>query len=250
MTNGKTYVLAGNESPQKTSILIENLLWRQSVKKGNPLFIETSLPAVFSSGRREKLKDRPAFHYEWYPDGGVMKIPLEKLLKEAPHIDKQTVRLEQEKFSGFVSYAELNEEALPLLRAADAVIFVVKEDAYAAGFLYNAVAFLRENKIPAGLGVIISGVRFAEEAAAFYNKLCAELEKLLGEAGACRFLGFFTLDMPRVTHAIALAQPVIKLFPQSGFHGMIKYVDELLEKLPPLDDGTPLFEALAAGQHG
>ncbi|HEQ72566.1 MAG TPA: hypothetical protein ENN69_08765, partial [Spirochaetia bacterium] len=228
MTDRMTYFITGNEMPRSVSLFLENLLYYQKHRQENPLYIETEKSVFFSSKRRERSKEKSPLHLDYYPDLDLTCFSIERLKKDAGSLRKDAILRAERGFSRFYLYADMNETAPALLSTADYVMFVMKNDSYAAGYLYTAMKLIKEKSLRLQTGCVITGVRYLEDAVLYFLKLKNETENLLGESVDCDFLGYYFLDIPRISHAQKAFQPLLKMFPGCGFHGMIKFIDARL----------------------
>src|SRR3972149_4748202 len=133
MPGRKIFFVTGNEFQRSAAVFLENLIYHKKQKQEMPLFIEMNQSLIFSSKRRERLKDKTVLHFDYYPDLGMTRIPLEKLKKESRNAKKDALFSEERAFSSVFMYSELNQEALAVLPHVDYIVFIMKNDSYSSG---------------------------------------------------------------------------------------------------------------------
>jgi hypothetical protein len=241
----KVYFVSGNEHKSLVSVFLENLLYQQKQDNGSPLFIEPGNDFFTNGENKKKMKGRGLRAFDYYPDLDITSIPLEKAKGLPAEGEKREIKLAEEKFTDIFIYGEIKPPAIPIVALADYILLVLKKNVYSTGFVYSLLKLLKENGIQKKILIIFSAVSYLEEAAAQFNLLRDELQGMLGERPDLQFGGFFPIDSKYLAHAAQKHQPCVKVFPQSSFHGVIKYITRTLNGLETYVHDLPFLYGLA-----
>ncbi|MBN2352167.1 MAG: hypothetical protein JXD23_06310 [Spirochaetales bacterium] len=243
---GKYFFVSGNAERRLIGAFLENLLLGRK-RDDKPALLIGPDDGLFAAGASvKKMKDRALRAFDYYPDLEIAFLPLSKT-KELPAGGKiRESRLIEENFSDIFLYHGFNPKAVPLVALADYVLLLVKKDVYCTGYLYTLAKALKEKDILKKIIVVHSEVGRLEDAASAFASLREELGGMLGQKPDVHFGGFFPVDAAYLAHASRKGLPCVKVFPESAFHGVIKYINRSLSGLETYFHEQPFLCGLSA----
>jgi MinD-like ATPase involved in chromosome partitioning or flagellar assembly len=241
----KIFFVAGNEKPHLISLFLENLLFYKNKKQEPSLFIDTNRGISFTSRPKQKVKEKELRMYDYYPDFDIISITFEKLINLAGNGKYEDFFKTEAHFSDFFIYDEINTNTINLLSLSDYLLFIVKNDTYSSGYLYNILKQLKAKNIYKKILVIVSEAKSIEEAANVFVRLKAEIEDMLQERLDAVFAGFLRINTKRLYYSLQKSQPYIKTFPSSKLCGLIKFINDKLKNLENYLHDQSLYKALA-----
>jgi hypothetical protein len=237
----KSYYVSGNSGRTLAVFFIDNLAAHAALLKRRPLIIETETEPLFPDIERRRSRDKSP------KDRGA---PAETAL---PIISLARLRADGEAYTGptdsisdVFCYGAIDPASVDTLEAFDYPLLLVKRDPYASGFVYGALKLLDERKIFKKIGIVITGTDLIEEAALTFTTVRAEMLKMTGQAHDLIFLGYFQPDIPRIANARGRGLAAVQLFPDSPFHGLVKFIYENLSALETYMKPDTVFQRLAA----
>jgi hypothetical protein len=247
----KYYFVSGNEGKNALAILLENLLYLKKQAGENPLFIETDGSPFPAAAVRKKIKNRAFRFVDFLPDAEITSLPLERVKGAGAEGKKKEIRQTEEEYTDIFLCDRIDRATLPLVSLADYLILLLKNNVYCAGFLYTLFKRMSEYGIEKRMVIVYSNFDRLELAARAHLQLKAETEKMLGNEADIQFGGFLPIDVKYLAHAAGKNQPCIKIFPESPFHGVIKYVNRTLNSLDFVMHELPfLYSAATMPKHG
>ena len=234
----KIFFITGNEQTANIGSLLENLLYFKKTNNDNVLFIDYKDSFFLASAKKEQGR---VSCFEYYPAKEITRLNLEKLVKEtkASELVKQELG-----FSSFFIYGDITAVPQSVLNKTDYLFFLLKNDHYSAGYLYNNLKYLKQKKLAWRGGIVSCGFQLIEEAASFYLKIKNETEKLLNDILKLDFWGFYFLDLAQYTFAQKKSAPLLKIFPESATKGLIDYINTKLNELEDFEHDDSLLLCL------
>jgi hypothetical protein len=245
----KIFFVAGNEATHLTSIFLENLLFYKKLKQETPLFIDTNKGILFTSKSKQKARKKELRMYDYYPELDITTIPFERIMNLVGDGKHENFFKTESHFTNIFIYDDIDPDTINLAALCDYLLFVVKNDTYSSGYLYKTLKQLKEKNMYKKILVIVSDTEFIEESAAVFVRLKAEIEEMLHDTIDAVFLGFLKLETKRLYYSLQKGQPYIKTFPDSGFCGLIKYINDKIETLPGYLHDQSFYKALEKTQH-
>ncbi len=226
----KVYYITGNDSAINMNIIVENLLYQYKNIKNDILLIDLNDKTFTSELIKINSKDKFLKSAEYYSKNKIPSITLQQLKSDLSSLkkDKPVISLENN-FKNIFIYEKSLESNLELIKLSDEIIVILKKDAndinYVFKFLKNLINGQIESK---KINIIISNIQNIEDTVSFFSKVCSEIDSLLEDDFNFNYLGFINFDKERISLSLHRNEVFIQTFPESNFHGCIKFIIEKL----------------------
>jgi len=148
-------------------------------------------------------------------------------------------------FSEILIHSDFNSHQAELLSRADALVVILKDDVTSSNYLFAMLDDMIKADIIMPIYLVMFGLSYIDDAAFSFNKYKTEMCEMHDRELPLYFGGSFDVDVQDVLYSKRHGEFMIESFFEAGFHGRVKYINEILNSIKPENQETPFFELLA-----
>ena len=226
----KVYFVTGNENSLKMGLLIENILYQKKAMKKEVLLIDSNMNLLTTEQIKLNSKEKLLKNAEYFSKNKIPSISLDKLQIDLGIYKKNnSIQTLENKFNDIYIFEKPDITNFKLPLCSDEIILIITKESNSISFLFKFLKQLLDNEIEnKKISIVISNIKNIEDSVGFYSNMCPEVSSLLENNFQFNYLGFVNFDEERISISLNKKEAYIQTFPESAFHGYVKYIIERL----------------------
>lgn len=232
------FLITGNDE-MMIDLFVSNFAYHKALFKEKNIIINDSSFNIFNRIKKTNFKnnEKPSVKnndkiikiFDFYTELKLPLIDIENLISYLSDKNKKELLKEfNEKNSNIFIISDFNSIYTDLYEGLNDIIIIIKNDPAIVSNFFELIKKLYNFNF--NYYVIISNVKFIEDAVKIFLDLKKEITTLIPVNSSISFLGKLNIDIHKLYFSFKKEEIYIKIFKEDQFYGEIKFIEDKMKE--------------------